>query len=428
LEAIRAGLPERGVLIDMARFEENDFNGRKRKSPHYVAWVTPKRGAARVIDLGDAQAIDALVADVQRELAAGSQRAREKGEIEAEKVVQVKARALAARLLDPLLVIDEVRTAEHWVLSPDGHLWLVPWAALPLPNGKYAVEQYPSAPLIVADPDFDLSRDAAAQLTQKIVGAATADAQGRSAFSEGLKLGHVRRLPGTAAEAELIAPRVEELLQLAPRLHVGEQALESVVKAALRPRLLVLSTHGFFLPAQEVSRNGDAESFGSENSVRSAVLTTDGQLYEDPLLRCGLLLAACNDQPKPGQMRPGDDGVLTGLEVVTSDLRGCELVVLSACATGLGDVRSGEGVAGLRQAFQLAGAESVLASLWNVDDVETAHLMVGVFEKLAAGRSRSAALAETQRELIRRRRARHEAAHPFFWAAFTLTGRDRVTR
>jgi CHAT domain-containing protein len=96
--------------------------------------------------------------------------------------------------------------------------------------------------------------------------------------------------------------------------------------------MLVLSTHGFFLAEQEVKRDQRAGLGGLESESRSG----DGRLYEEPLLRCGLLLAACNDQPKAGETRPGDDGVL---EVAGMDLRGCELVVLSACETGLGDVR-----------------------------------------------------------------------------------------
>jgi CHAT domain-containing protein len=228
-----------------------------------------------------------------------------------------------------------------------------------------------------------------------------------------LNLGAVPRLEGTAAEAKAIRPALTTYAG-EPTVYLREQALERAFEALKRPRVLVLATHGYYLP--EVARKPDGRETNMDPTARP--LTRGG--LESPLLRCGLLLAGCNHASKSAS---GADGVLTGLEVLSADLRGCELVVLSACETGLGDVQQGEGVAGLRQASRLAGAESVVSTLWQVPDRASAQLMTLFFQNLAKGKVRAAALREAQLSLIAERREESAAAHPFFWAAFTLTGK-----
>ena len=135
---------------------------------------------------------------------------------------------------------------------------------------------------------------------------------------------------------------------------------------------------------------------------------------ENPLLRSGLALAGFNERAS-GE----EDGVLTALEVAQLNLSGTQLVVLSACETGLGDIANGEGVYGLRRAFAIAGAETQVLSLWQVDDAGTAELMAAYYENLLSGSGRAGALRQVQLEMIN---SQSRYAHPYYWAAFITTG------
>jgi CHAT domain-containing protein/tetratricopeptide (TPR) repeat protein len=435
LDTLRQALPPGSVLVELACFDLFDFKaveGQPKWQPaRYAAWIIPPAGPVRLLDLGPAEAIDKVVQQVRQALQDAPKAIRLKGEADAEKAVREPLEALAKKVLHPLL--PHIGKSKRWVLSPDGNLWLAPWAALPLPDGRYAVEQHtlsyvisgrdlvqsppaqavPAAPLVLADPDFDLDPAELSRVNRRPLREQEAPAETRG-LSQALRLGRIQRLPGTAAEAQAIKDKLRAYAGVAPRVLTDKDATVSLFQAVRNPRVVVLSTHGYFLPDQEAEPD-ERDRPGRPNAA------PQGLRLENPLLRCGLLLAGCNNAARAPAN--GDNGVLTGLQIIGTDLRGCELVVLSACETGLGEVRNGQGVAGLRQAFQLAGAQSVVATLWQVPDQQTAQLMAGFFNNLAGKYEKAEALRNAQLALIKARRDKTAAAHPYFWAAFTVTGR-----
>ncbi|MEO1992824.1 MAG: CHAT domain-containing protein, partial [Pirellulales bacterium] len=157
---------------------------------------------------------------------------------------------------------------------------------------------------------------------------------------------------------------------------------------------------------------------------RLPFFTEKGDLLETPWKRCGLCLSGCNAGNAENGIADDKDGFLTGEEVLDLDFEGTALVVLSACGTGRGQIQCGDGVAGLRQAFLLSGASSVVASLWGVADDSTAVFMANFYETLNRETTPAEALARTQRESIANLREKKGQAHPAAWAAFGITGRN----
>ncbi|MGD9724015.1 MAG: tetratricopeptide repeat protein [Pirellulales bacterium] len=438
LDAVCKQIPADAVLVDIAQFkvfESEVAIGQSRWKPaRYAAWISPPAGAGSVmfVDLGDAAVVDAAVAAARKAIE-DEEVIRKDGEVNAEMLAHTALAELGRLILAPIVSRLPAGTT-RLIVSPDASLWLVPWSAILLEDGRYAVEQFefqyvvsgrdllaPAAaakttkPVIMADPAFDITPREAIDATKAVLRQQADGGLQLAARSVGRDsiIPKVARLPGTAAEASAIAPRLATYAGDAPQQYTGKYALEGVFKKLAHPKVLVMSTHGFFLDDQQATTD---EQSGEESSV---AVQKDGKPLENPLLRCGLLLAGCNARD---QAANGEDGILTGLEILGADLRGTDLVVLSACQTGLGRVNNGEGVAGLRQAFQLAGASAVVATLWQIPDNETAQLMTDYFHSLSRGESKSAALRTAQLARIADRRKRNDSAHPYFWAAFTLTG------
>ncbi|MEO0853316.1 MAG: CHAT domain-containing protein, partial [Cyanobacteria bacterium J06648_11] len=317
------------------------------------------------------------------------------------------SRDLYIRLIEPIR--EHLGTANMLLVAPDSTLNVLPLGALLDRENAFLLETYqityltsgrdllrmqsselPSRPpLLFANPAFE-EADA-------IAAPGSPDRSHRRAGSlRGIKYGP---LPFAEAEAEAIAP-----LFPAARTFIGADATETQLKQVRSPQFLHLATHGFF--------EGDRSAI----APNSADPATEAGAIENPLLLSGLALAGFNNR------RSGnEDGVLTALEVTGLDLQGTELVVLSACETGLGRVEQGEGVYGLRRAFTLAGAQSQLMSLWNVDDESTRILMEKYYQHLQQGEGRSEALRQAQLEMMRD----PYWSSPYFWAAFVPTGNWR---
>ncbi len=195
---------------------------------------------------------------------------------------------------------------------------------------------------------------------------------------------------------------------------LGSNALERRIKNFRSPYVLHIATHGFFLPYK--SQTGNAARLSSvamtiQDNLASLCLV------DNPLLRSGLALAGANtclySIPVPDN---AEDGLLTAEDVSSMDLSQTELVVLSACDTGLGESQFGEGVMGLRRAFIVAGAKTLVMSLWKVPDEATATLMTTFYHLLFAGVPRAEALRQSQRQV------KELYPDPFYWGAFICQG------
>jgi len=390
LARVQRALPADTALVEWVAYRPIDPRASaaaRPAAPRYAAFVLQARGEPAWIDLGDAATVDAAVARLRRALADP-----------ARPEVAALGRQLHRQVFEPL---RPLLRASRLLLSPDGALNLVPFGALQDGRRRHLLEQYrisylgtgrellrpaPRADaagpgLLLAAPDFDGEPAPTA--------APTGAAARGGADVRGPLPGPFSPLPGSLREARAIHRIVPGL-----QLRLGSHASKAAVLAAHGPRILHLATHGFFLePAAGMPRPREAS-----------------------LLHAGLALAGAN---RAGPGGTGSDSILSALEAASLDLWGTQLVVLSACETGLGEPSSGEGVYGLRRALTIAGAQSQVMSLWKVDDEATRALMVDYYRRLMRGQDRAEALRQAQLRLVRRSPA---FKHPFYWAAFISTG------
>jgi CHAT domain-containing protein len=215
----------------------------------------------------------------------------------------------------------------------------------------------------------------------------------------------VTPLPGTKIELDGISKilktsgyQVKQLMQ--------KDATEAALKALKAPTVLHIATHGYFKKDSEVGENG-ALGISMENA------------QENPLLRSGILLAGASTTisgTNSVDLSSNDNGIVTAYEVMNMNLDGTDLIILSACETGLGEVKAGEGVYGLQRAFLVAGANALIMSLWKVDDAATQQLMTNFYTNWAKGGNKQKAFKQAQIQLMTKYK------DPYYWGAFVMMG------
>jgi len=409
LTAVQSAIPRNTALIEFAIYRPFDpkLEGYQYGKPRYVAYIVRQQGDVEWKELGEAQTIDTAIEELRQAL-----RDPQRSE------VRDLARAVDQRVMQP--VRELLGETTHLLISPDGELNLIPFEALVDENGRYLVQRYAvtyltsgrdllgmqmakagnSIPVVIANPLFG---EPAGEAIAKVSATKNFNSyHTRRSVTTARDLSEVYFAPleGTAREGRTIQKFFPDADVLS-----GSHATESTLKAMVAPRILHVATHGFFLQDAAISAAASVQ-------VATRGISTSAKI-ENPLLRSGLALAGANLRSSVGE-----DGILTALEASGLNLWGTKLVVLSACDTGVGEVRNHEGVYGLRRAFVLAGSQSLVMSLWPISDYSTQTLMANYYRNLKRGMGRGEALRQVQLDTLKKNRR----LHPFYWANFIQSG------
>jgi CHAT domain-containing protein/Tfp pilus assembly protein PilF len=403
-----ASLSPQAALVAYVRFHRSSLGDGQPDRDEYLAFVARGDGKGPfVVPLGSAPPIDERIRQWRAAIAAEIESGRPT--LTSERLHAAVGTAVRRLIWDPLRAALTGQT--EIFIVPAGPLHLVNWAALPDGGGRYLVEgpqliHYLSSErdlsrpdtavgdglLLVDNPAFEQSRRAPGPTRRGTAAAPACTGLGSLRFDP---------LPASRLEGEAIATLWRSLKdgEDAERL-TGTDATEAQVRVRIAgSRVVHFATHGFFLGAW----------CGPSATAR-----------QHPLVLAGLALAGAN---RRDTRVPADDGVLLAEEIVALDLHGTEWAVLSACDTGAGIVTAGEELFGLRRAFQIAGARTVIVSLWPVDDDTTRFWMNAVYRARFVDQASTAKAIRTATvRTIAARRARRQSTHPAYWGAFVAAG------
>jgi len=282
------------------------------------------------------------------------------------------------------------------IISPDGALNFISFATLLTPENQFLAQDY-SIAYVASGRDL-LYEPKSSTNTEMVI---FADPNYAGVLRSALPGADVdlRPLPGTAAEATALETQARKW-NWPVQVHLGTNATEIQMRAVRAPHILHLATHGFFLPETVVGMSRPTESVFNADPDG---LRTDSAL-RNPMHRSGIALAGAQatlDAWKRGEIPPTDkDGIISAEEVGGLDLTSTWLVALSACDTGMGKLRAGEGVMGLRRGFIQAGAQNLLMTLWPVLDRTTGEFMLEFYSSVQKSGNPSEAIASVQRDWL----------------------------
>jgi CHAT domain-containing protein/tetratricopeptide (TPR) repeat protein len=428
-------LPTNSILLEFLRFDSLS-SLTERATSHYLVVVIPWRGVPTLTYLGQSATIDTAINVYRSHLLKVATKNRNPTQNEVFRFCK-SAKQLYKQVLKP--IEGQLQQSATLFIAPDGALNLISFATLMDEKGKYLIERHPihylsagrdlirisqdstasgTGLLALGDPDYDatalqrLSNEKIFALNTPL-GEVDRTRNVRSGC-EALSTMKVKRLPNTKTEVDAIAKYFPSSNVFDGR----EASEENFKKNASGRKAIHVATHGYFI-------SGECQEKLAKKS--------DAYVGENPLLQSGLFLAGANLHGSDIKNDEAEDGIVTALEVSAMDLRGTDLVVLSACETGLGKVEQGEGVYGLRRAFQMAGAKTVVSSLWKIPDSETAKFMKDLYANMNHN-VRNGVSHSTYPELmqkaalsrIRELRLRGQPTHPYSWGAFVATGDWRI--
>jgi len=399
-------LPPKTALIEFAAFQPILITkgGLKHDNWRYVAFILQHDKAPVMVDLGEVRTINSGIYELRRAVFGRSD------------AIEEYCSKLYEILFEPLERF--ISNISHIIICTDGELSVLPFEILILPNGRFLIDKYKISYLttgrdtlrlnkivdsvtpkkdvvILANPDFNLndSVEPAEPITPS-------GGRKRGGNIDDLYSFILEPLDWTEEEAKRIRNILENRGVHASNIWLGKEAVKRRIKQIHSPFILHIATHGIFLPSRDYS------------SVQ-----TVQDLVNNMLMRSGLALSGYN-RIVLGERVPNsvENGLLTGLDVQEMNLLGTELVVLSACDTGLGEIFVGESVFGLRRAFILSGAKTLVMSLWQVPDRETCTLMEDFYRNLLSGMDKAEALRQAQLKL------KKEMPHPYYWGGFICQG------